>query len=554
MLLFKDYLKNLNSINNDNEKLSFVLNDILIHRLDADIYPIFKGTFIKEDNNIQEITDLYGNILNYPYNTYRYFFVSADNLNYKNDTKVLFLPMLDSCKDVNNLLKTDSSICRSFDELHLNETSSIDEILNAIQLDEEFNQALTSEPYSLLKRYTNAQDINKQIKHNRRRLRDIGSELEKKKMYFEELEKKMEQYKSLGLYESTYKTEFLSKGMINSGLDLTRINSKLPYKYDQNKVERFLMALNTDQIIVLSGDPGTGKTTFARKMADAIGAKCTMIQVQSNWTDASDLMGYYNPMQGTYHSTPFLDALIEARNEYEQLEEKSRLHIICLDEMNLAKVEYYFASFLSILTYEKADADRTIRLLPYSINKWVNNRLKEHEKGINDEDKRKTSLLADYRDFQLPPNVRFVGTLNMDDTTNMLSPKVIDRSFFIEFKRGDGDSVNEKFQPNDESYYPYTQFEQDPSSYNSVFKNENPRFEKFAKKMYALHTVLGLSDDMFADLSALSKLLPAINSEVDWGKFNDNYKEYLNVSEPDKSKWPLTSARCGKIQSSYWID
>ena len=116
--------------------------------------------------------------------------------------------------------------------------------------------------------------------------------------------------------------------------------------YSEEILEQFYAGLCTNQLIVLSGQPGTGKTSLVEGFCNAISAKLTIISVQPNWTDNQDLLGFFNPIEGTYISTTFLDAIIEAENNPEQL------HIICLDEMNLAHVEYYFSEFLSKLQSE----------------------------------------------------------------------------------------------------------------------------------------------------------------------------------------------------------
>ncbi len=204
---------------------------------------------------------------------------------------------------------------------------------------------------------------------------------------------------------------------------LKTIGERLRYRYPPHLVAGFLMALTTSQIIALCGKPGTGKTTFAEQMANALGARFHLIEVQNNWTDRSDLLGFYNPVQQTYQSTEFLDALLEAWEDWRKREKDSRLHIICLDEMNLSRVEYYFATFLSLL--QRKPEDRIISLLPRDQVQRV--------KDAESDDKAANSL-ALYLDLFIPPNVRFVGTMNVDDTTQPLSPKVIDRCIFLEFR------------------------------------------------------------------------------------------------------------------------
>lgn len=113
--------------------------------------------------------------------------------------------------------------------------------------------------------------------------------------------------------------------------------------YPRFLLEDFLTLLRTHDLIILSGLSGSGKTQLVHSFADALGGKAHVIPVKPNWTSSEDLLGYYNPLQKSYLTTPFLDALIEAKRD------SGRLHFICLDEMNLARVEYYFADFLSRL-------------------------------------------------------------------------------------------------------------------------------------------------------------------------------------------------------------
>ena len=183
----------------------------------------------------------------------------------------------------------------------------------------------------------------------------------------------------------------------------------------------------------------------------------------------STSLGYYNPLQKTYLSTPFLEALIEASQNPEVP------YFICLDEMNLARVEYYFADFLSVL--EERDTDPEIFLYSdeesnhvlsefnnviqaieglkekynknditsfYDILKdsQINTELKEIL-GLSD----KVSLISYHSTLRrmlggilnipssivFPRNVRIIGAINIDETTHYLSPKVLDRAHVIKF-------------------------------------------------------------------------------------------------------------------------
>ena len=104
---------------------------------------------------------------------------------------------------------------------------------------------------------------------------------------------------------------------------------------------QFLLGLNTNQLIILHGAPGMGKTSFVSNIARALGFAYKIIPVRPNWIDNQDLTGYFNPVERRYYSTPFLDALCEAK------ENPQKHYLIWLDEMNLAHVEYYFSDVLS---------------------------------------------------------------------------------------------------------------------------------------------------------------------------------------------------------------
>lgn len=311
-------------------------------------------------------------------------------------------------------------------------------------------------------------------------------------------------------------------GLINDGnvrkLDEKTIDdllSRMKYNYDRSKVAMFLSALGTSQIIALCGKPGTGKTTFAEQLSKSVGAAFHLIEVQNNWTDRSDILGFYNPTNNTYQSTDFLEAVLSARDEYERNIDtgKARVHVICLDEMNLSRVEYYFATFLSLL--QRPAAERRISLLPRDVEAALANGSADSE----------NESLRRYRSFILPPNVRFVGTMNMDDTAQFLSPKVIDRSIFLEFD-GSGDSgINADYDGSaPDMYYLCTEFET-PDSDNSqlrdkisqvsekgVFEPTNRLFG-YSSKMWEVYKKLNVSGsafDGFIDLVLLDKVLPSL--------------------------------------------
>ncbi|WP_433745191.1 AAA family ATPase [Falsibacillus pallidus] len=223
-----------------------------------------------------------------------------------------------------------------------------------------------------------------------------------------------------------------------------------PLYYEIDVITQFYAGLKTDQLVVLAGSPGTGKTSLVEGFSKAVSAEYRFIPVQPNWVDKSDLLGFYNPVEKTYVSTPFLDAILEAKLARNQ----NKLFLICLDEMNLAHIEYYFAEFLS-----KLQTDRTIQLYSENIKNDIVTELKERfryfensindatldaflkEKGQNELEnyfqmKKQIHLIYHYPSLlEIPNNIRFVGTINKDATTKDLSPKVVDRSFLMRIDR-----------------------------------------------------------------------------------------------------------------------
>ena len=232
----------------------------------------------------------------------------------------------------------------------------------------------------------------------------------------------------------------------------------------------FITLLRTNDLIILAGDSGSGKTSLVKSVADAIGGKCKVVPVKPNWTSSEDLLGYYNPIEGRYHPTQFLLALLEAAREPEVP------HFICLDEMNLARVEYYFADFLSLLetrgtepwihlfasveerqtavdsrlflTLEQEARDRAGLPTDASLEDILLNDKASLElrklAGFQESDtvlahhaklRRSLAGLMDIPPaFRFPRNAWIVGAINVDETTHYLSPKILDRAHVMRFR------------------------------------------------------------------------------------------------------------------------
>ncbi|CAM4439709.1 McrB family protein [Vibrio agarivorans] len=240
--------------------------------------------------------------------------------------------------------------------------------------------------------------------------------------------------------------------------------------YSRHIVENYLTLLRTNDLIILAGDSGSGKTSLVQSFAEAVGGIAKIIPVKPNWTSSEDLLGYYNPLEKKYLATPFLEALLEANQNPETP------YFICLDEMNLARVEYYFADFLSkleerkqqpeIQLYSDDEAAHVLSELRGVVSIISGAKEKHNKNGIvdfvalmqdeevNAEIKRafgfsdKDSLIKYHGDVRrmlagvigipstitIPKNVRIVGAINIDETTHYLSPKILDRAHIMKFK------------------------------------------------------------------------------------------------------------------------
>ena len=158
-----------------------------------------------------------------------------------------------------------------------------------------------------------------------------------------------------------------------------------------------------------------------------------IVPVRPDWVDNRGLLGYLNPLTSDYSTTPFLNLLLRAHDEEKRAEaagEKPHPFFVILDEMNLARVEHYFSDFLSAL-----ESGEDIPL---------------HEEEAVDSGESESGPRVP-RQLKVPGNVLFTGTVNVDETTYMFSPKVLDRAFTIEFDQVDLKGFSEDISSEDTS-------------------------------------------------------------------------------------------------------
>ena len=268
----------------------------------------------------------------------------------------------------------------------------------------------------------------------------------------------------------------------------TLLNSKknnFESKLEDNCYAFFTAAIKSKPFLLLAGISGTGKSRIVREFAfkscpeylqdkdgTTPGNYC-MIEVKPNWHDSTELLGYYSRLGSKpgYQFTKFVKFLVKAKM-YPNVP-----FFVCLDEMNLAPVEQYFAEILSILETRKVvigeDGNKTIKteaiidaehfkalgkiggFAPNFTDRDIYMKLYDidTESDIDEAVGKRTDLKTE--GLTLPDNVVIIGTVNMDDTTHQFSRKVIDRAMTIEMNGGNlrnmfGGSKNLEYLPNKE--------------------------------------------------------------------------------------------------------
>ncbi len=178
---------------------------------------------------------------------------------------------------------------------------------------------------------------------------------------------------------------------------------KLGLYYSIDVIREFIAGLAVSHIIILQGMSGTGKTSLAYAFGEFLGNPSTVIPVQPMWKERSDLLGYYNEFTKRFNETLLLQKIYEANG-------RGDIFITILDEMNIARVEYYFAEFLSLLEIPNPEA----RYLEVVSDRWA-----------DDPEELKNGRV------KLPENMWFLGTANNDDSTFAISDKVYDRAMIL---------------------------------------------------------------------------------------------------------------------------
>ena len=239
--------------------------------------------------------------------------------------------------------------------------------------------------------------------------------------------------------------------------------------YTDNDIRAFLAGMAVSRLIILQGMSGTGKSSLPRIFSEAISGFNRLIPVESSWRDRNELLGYYNDFNKKFNAKSFTIELY--RSTKKRCKEVPTF--IVLDEMNLARIEYYFSDFLAIL--QEPDHDKWLielvssdmRTLPMELPEEVKQRMRKDDPTVfaiwekiersrqgdlksetSDEEKEMlTSYLAklgrltgakdliDGRKIRVTDNIWFIGTANQDESTFEISDKVYDRAQVVSLNR-----------------------------------------------------------------------------------------------------------------------
>lgn len=180
------------------------------------------------------------------------------------------------------------------------------------------------------------------------------------------------------------------------------------YEYDKELISNIYISLKTKPFVILAGISGTGKSKIVRLFAESLGAtvennQFNMISVRPDWNDSTELIGYKN-LESKFIKGKLTQIIEKASQNLD------KPYFVCLDEMNLARVEYYLSDYLSVIESRRKVDDKIVT-----------------DKLIYD------SEIDEEETLSLPENLYIVGTVNMDDTTFQFSRKVLDRANTIEF-------------------------------------------------------------------------------------------------------------------------
>lgn len=230
--------------------------------------------------------------------------------------------------------------------------------------------------------------------------------------------------------------------------------------FDIRVIREFVASFSTTRLVILEGLSGTGKSSLPRHFANFLSTDAFFCPVQATWRDRTSLIGYYNDFSKTFNETDFLKRLYRASYK------ESEVNLMVLDELNLSRIEYYFADFLSVLEYPSSEWKISLMQLPYSFDAPTH--------------------VFDGK-IMIPNNTFFVGTANKDDSTYTITDKVYDRAITIDFDdRNEPFEVEENVAPIRLSYQGLNALylEAQNNSKYSMSKEDIEKFKKLSSFTY----------------------------------------------------------------------
>lgn len=298
---------------------------------------------------------------------------------------------------------------------------------------------------------------------------------------------------SMRLFEYPGRSPFLLFGLLNKAADWITQN------YQVGDLLYLQPEFEGDQVKSLTILPVPD--TVDEPAEDEHQTNCLFLSVRPDWRDSKSLLGYYNPLTKTYQWTPFLKFLIKAHKSYEA--QDGYTWFVILDEMNLARVEYYFADLLSVLESGRDDNGYTTEALHFGFDEM------DGEDAPPDE-------------LKLPPNLYIVGTVNVDETTQSFSPKVLDRAFSIEFV--DVSFTDYRLQNNGD---PFTPSQQQRQTLEDAFT----RHGVFARIDKAEISQFSALDQYRLELDQLNRALQPYNMHFGYRVFDEIIMFLRNAEE-----------------------
>ena len=274
-------------------------------------------------------------------------------------------------------------------------------------------------------------------------LQSLNEQLQKKLQYITEQYKSDHESKFRGLLEIdggkyTPSTRPAFKGTLAELVEYIRNYGASPRRstqlyYSAETIRVFIASLATaepaSRLLILQGLSGTGKSSLPELFKNALDIRWHSISVQPSWRDNRELLGYDNDFTNRFKETEFTKALYKASmGDY-----KDDIVFIVLDEMNLARIEYYFADFLSELEYR--DAEWKIPLIS----------------SFSEPNKDQRPMWLNYdngtANIMITKNIWFIGTANNDDSTFLITDKVYDRAQILDMDEREKDFVGEDVKP-----------------------------------------------------------------------------------------------------------